>query len=40
MSEAAKQVKSGQVTFAVRDTSIDGITISKDDFMGIDEERL
>ncbi|MEW4218121.1 DAK2 domain-containing protein [Rossellomorea marisflavi] len=40
MSEAAKQVKSGQVTFAVRDTSIDGITISKDDFMGIDEGKI
>lgn len=40
MSEATKQVKSGQVTFAVRDTSIDGITISKDDFMGIDEGKI
>ena len=35
MTEAIQTVKSGQVTFAVRDTNIDGITINKDDFMGI-----
>src|SRR5690606_3425532 len=31
---------SGSVTFAVRDTSIDGITIKKDDFMGISEGKI
>ncbi|KPL61170.1 DAK2 domain-containing protein [Rossellomorea vietnamensis] len=40
MTEASKQVKTGQVTFAVRDTSIDGVSISKDDFMGIEEGKI
>lgn len=40
MSSASKQVKSGSVTFAVRDTSIDGVTITKDDFMGISEGKI
>ncbi len=40
MSSACKQVKSGSVTFAVRDTSIDGVTITKDDFMGISEGKI
>ncbi|WP_342509386.1 DAK2 domain-containing protein [Sporosarcina sp. FSL K6-2383] len=35
MKEAASFVKTGQVTHAVRDTSIDGVEIKKDDFMGI-----
>lgn len=35
MKEAASFVKTGQVTYAVRDTSIDGVDIKKDDFMGI-----
>ncbi len=35
MTEAMENVKSGQVTFAVRDTTFDGLTIKKDDFMGI-----
>ncbi|WP_416144962.1 DAK2 domain-containing protein [Planococcus koreensis] len=40
MTNASKQVKSGSVTFAVRDTSIDGVTITKDDFMGISEGKI
>ncbi|MDN3449286.1 DAK2 domain-containing protein [Planococcus sp. APC 3906] len=40
MANASKQVKSGSVTFAVRDTSIDGVTITKDDFMGISEGKI
>ena len=40
MASASKHVKSGSVTFAVRDTSIDGITIKKDDFMGISEGKI
>lgn len=40
MAGASKHVKSGSVTFAVRDTSIDGITIKKDDFMGISEGKI
>ncbi len=40
MRDASQHVKSGSVTFAVRDTSIDGITIQKDDFMGISEGKI
>ncbi|QED47498.1 DAK2 domain-containing protein [Cytobacillus dafuensis] len=40
MSAALQQVKTGQVTFAVRDTSIDGLEIEKDDFMGIAEGKI
>ncbi|MDX8343057.1 DAK2 domain-containing protein [Rossellomorea sp. YZS02] len=40
MTEASKQVKTGQITFAVRDTTIDGVAISKDDFMGISEGKI
>ncbi|WP_088005892.1 DAK2 domain-containing protein [Indiicoccus explosivorum] len=40
MTEAISFVKSGQVTHAVRDTSIDGIEIKKDDFMGIAENKI
>lgn len=35
MTEALNHVTSGQLTHAVRDTSIDGIEIKKGDFMGI-----
>ncbi|MED1741780.1 DAK2 domain-containing protein [Bacillus swezeyi] len=35
MLEAKDDVKSGQITYAVRDTNIDGIDIKKGDFMGI-----
>ncbi|RYG73910.1 DAK2 domain-containing protein [Lentibacillus lipolyticus] len=35
MQAASQDVKTGQVTYAVRDTQIDGITIEKDHFMGI-----
>lgn len=40
MASASKHVKSGSVTFAVRDTSIDGVGIKKDDFMGISEGKI
>ncbi|MFE8695222.1 DAK2 domain-containing protein [Cytobacillus sp. FJAT-53684] len=40
MTEALQHVKTGQVTFAVRDTSIDGLEIEKDDFMGISEGKI
>jgi uncharacterized protein len=40
MSEALKHVKTGQITFAVRDTSIEGLTIEKDDFMGINDGKI
>lgn len=40
MDEARKQVKSGQVTYAVRDTQIDGITIENGHFMGIADGKI
>ncbi|MDV6376753.1 DAK2 domain-containing protein [Sporosarcina sp. GW1-11] len=40
MQEAASSIKTGQVTNAVRDTSIDGVSIRKDDFMGIAEGKI
>ncbi|MBM7654015.1 DAK2 domain-containing protein [Neobacillus cucumis] len=40
MKEALNHVKTGQITFAVRDTSIDGLEIEKDDFMGISEGKI
>jgi len=40
MSEAFANVKTGQVTYAVRDTSIDGIQIHKDDFMALAEGKI
>jgi len=40
MTEAASYVKTAQVTHAVRDTSIDGITIKKDEFMGITDGKI
>ncbi|CRK80526.1 DAK2 domain-containing protein [Neobacillus massiliamazoniensis] len=40
MIEALNNVKTGQITFAVRDTQIDGLEIEKDDFMGIAEGKI
>ncbi|WP_442853974.1 DAK2 domain-containing protein [Bacillus sp. FJAT-18017] len=40
MAEAMSHVKTGQITFAVRDTSIDGLEIEKDDYMGINEGKI
>ncbi|MEK3935121.1 DAK2 domain-containing protein [Sporosarcina sp. FSL W7-1349] len=40
MTDAASDVKTGQVTYAVRDTSIDGVDIKKDHFMGISESKI
>ena len=37
MEDAITAVKSGQVTYAVRDTSIDGKEIKTGDYMGIDD---
>ena len=35
-----ENVKTGQVTYAVRDTEIDGKTIKQNDFMGIGDKRI
>ncbi|WP_025113906.1 DAK2 domain-containing protein [Lysinibacillus fusiformis] len=40
MTEAFANVKTGQVTYAVRDTSIDGVEIRKDDFMALAEGKI
>jgi DAK2 domain fusion protein YloV len=40
MTQALGHVKSGQITFAVRDTHIDGLEIEKNDFMGIAEGKI
>lgn len=40
MNEAIKLVKSGQVTYAVRDTSLNGMKINKDDKIGICDGQI
>jgi len=40
MNEALDNVLTGQLTYAVRDTSIDGKEIKKDDFMGLGDKGL
>jgi len=40
MQDALKTVKTGQITYAVRDTEIDGVEITKDHFMGILESKI
>jgi uncharacterized protein len=40
MTEAMQHVKTGQLTYAVRDTSIDGLEISTGDFMGIADGKI
>ncbi|SDB09610.1 DAK2 domain-containing protein [Eubacterium oxidoreducens] len=40
MLEAISQVKSGSVTYAVRDTTIDGKEIRQDDYMGIGDAGI
>lgn len=40
MAEGMAEIKSGQVTYAVRDTQIDGKDIKQGDYMGLDEKRI
>lgn len=40
MTEGFAHVKTGQVTYAVRDTSIDGVEIRKDDYMALAEGKI
>lgn len=40
MKDAIEGVKSGQVTYSVRDTQIDGVEIKKDDYMGIFDKKI
>jgi uncharacterized protein len=40
MTVALSRVKTGQVTFSVRDTTIDGVEIEKDDYMGLADNKI
>ena len=40
MTEALRYVKTGQITYAVRDTSIDGFDIKQNDIMGLDDKTI
>jgi uncharacterized protein len=40
MTAALARVKTGQVTFAIRDTTIDGVEIEKDDYMGLADNKI
>ncbi len=40
MTDALSTIQTGQVTYAVRDTEIDGIKINKDDFMGVGDKTI
>ena len=40
MKAALKNVKSGEVTFSIRDTEFNGLKVKKDDFIGIYEKYI
>ncbi|HDJ4433790.1 TPA: fatty acid kinase catalytic subunit FakA [Staphylococcus aureus] len=40
MADLVNNVKSGSLTYAVRDTKIDGVEIKKDAFMGLIEDKI
>ena len=40
MKSALKNVKSGEVTFSIRDSEINGVQVKKDDFIGIFEKDI
>ncbi len=40
MNEMLSTVTTGQVTYAIRDTDIDGVNIKKDDFMGLIDGKI
>ena len=40
MSSAIENVKSGEITFAVRNTNVDGVNVKKDDYIGIYDKNL
>lgn len=40
MTSSIDGVKSGQVTFAIRDTSIDGVEVKKDEFIGMSNKTI
>lgn len=40
MMENVEGVKSGEVTYAIKDTTIDGVTVEKDKYMGIAQKKI
>lgn len=40
MKENVASVKSGEITYAIKDTTIDGVTVAKDHFMGITGKKI
>jgi len=40
MKDAIKHIKSGSVTYAIKDTVIDGVNVTKDYFMGISDKKI
>ena len=40
MKSSLKNVKSGEITFSIRDTDINGLSIKKDEFIGIYEKEI
>lgn len=40
MNEAVKNVKTGQITFAIKDTNIDGVDIHANDYMALVEKKI
>src|SRR5699024_6193445 len=40
MEEAIEEVKTGLVTYATRDTSINNITMKENDFIGLNDETI
>ncbi len=40
MKSALKNVKSGEITFSIRDSEINGVQVKKDDFIGIFEKEI
>lgn len=40
MEESIQGVKSGEITYAIKDTTIDGVTVNKDQFMGIMGKKI
>ena len=40
MKENIDGIQSGEVTYAIKDTTIDGITVGKNKFMGISQKKI
>lgn len=40
MTESSQTVVSGQITYSIRDTEIDGVSIKKDDYMGLIDGKI